>query len=124
MRKDGTRFWANVVDHRAARRRRGTLRGFAKVTRDLTERRRADEALRKKNVDLEAQVRKAATTKELEAFSYSVSHDPGRAAARPGRVQQAAVEAGDKLDARGARTTCARIRDAAQQMSRLIDAIC
>lgn len=45
LRKDGSRFWANVVitalhdDH-------GELRGFAKVTRDMTDRRRSEEALR------------------------------------------------------------------------------
>jgi PAS domain S-box-containing protein len=44
LRKDGSRFWAVVVitalyDHER------TLRGFAKVTRDITERRNATEAL-------------------------------------------------------------------------------
>src|SRR6266540_1544086 len=38
IRKDGTRFWANVVIT-ALRDEHGTLVGFAKVTRDLTERR-------------------------------------------------------------------------------------
>ncbi len=38
VRKDGTRFWANVVIT-ALRDDTGTLRGFAKVTRDVTERR-------------------------------------------------------------------------------------
>ena len=45
IRKDGSRFWANVVItalHDPSRR----LVGYAKVTRDLTERRRAEEALR------------------------------------------------------------------------------
>jgi PAS domain S-box-containing protein len=45
VRKDGTRFWANVVIT-SLRDASGRLVGFAKVTRDLTERRRADEALR------------------------------------------------------------------------------
>ena len=44
VRKDGTRFWANVVIT-AVHDEHGELRGFAKVTRDLTERRRAEEAL-------------------------------------------------------------------------------
>ncbi len=38
LRKDGSRFWSNVVIT-ALRDRTGTLIGFAKVTRDLTERR-------------------------------------------------------------------------------------
>ena len=41
LRKDGTRFWANVVIT-ALRDEKGELVGFAKVTRDLTERRRAE----------------------------------------------------------------------------------
>src|SRR5256714_934271 len=45
IRKDGSRFWADVVIT-AVRDDRGTLLGFAKVTRDLTERQRAEEALR------------------------------------------------------------------------------
>ena len=45
MRKDGTRFWANVVIT-ALHDKAGTLVGYAKVTRDLTERRMAEEALR------------------------------------------------------------------------------
>jgi PAS domain S-box-containing protein len=42
LRKDGTRFWANVLIT-ALRDRDGSLVGFAKVTRDLTERRAAEE---------------------------------------------------------------------------------
>ena len=42
VRKDGTRFWASVVIT-PLRDRSGTFFGYAKVTRDLTERRRAEE---------------------------------------------------------------------------------
>jgi PAS domain S-box-containing protein len=45
VRKDGTTFWANVVIT-ALRNPEGRLVGFAKVTRDLTERRRAEDSLR------------------------------------------------------------------------------
>jgi PAS domain S-box-containing protein len=45
VRKDGSLFWANVIIT-ALRDEQGTLVGFAKVTRDLTERRRAEETLR------------------------------------------------------------------------------
>ena len=44
VRKDGSRFWANVIII-ALRDEAGGLRGFAKVTRDLTEHRRAEESL-------------------------------------------------------------------------------
>jgi rsbT co-antagonist protein RsbR len=46
VRKDGTRFWANVVIT-ALRDKDGTLRGFGKVTRDLTERRLSEERIKK-----------------------------------------------------------------------------
>ncbi|AXB78419.1 PAS domain-containing sensor histidine kinase [Novosphingobium sp. P6W] len=46
LRKDGSRFWANVVID-PVRDSGGQLIGFAKVTRDLTERRKADEELRR-----------------------------------------------------------------------------
>src|SRR6185503_13799491 len=45
VRKDGTQFWANVVIT-AVRDSSGQLVGFAKVTRDLTERRLAEEQRR------------------------------------------------------------------------------
>jgi PAS domain S-box-containing protein len=45
VRKDGSRFWANVVIT-ALRDERGQLQGFAKVTRDLTQRRLHEESLR------------------------------------------------------------------------------
>src|SRR5262249_62175009 len=41
LRKDGTRFWAHVV-LTAIRDEAGQLLGFAKVTRDLTEQRKAE----------------------------------------------------------------------------------
>jgi PAS domain S-box-containing protein len=45
IRKDGTRFWANVVIT-ALYDTQGELTGFAKITRDLTDRRRHEEDLR------------------------------------------------------------------------------
>lgn len=44
VRKDGSRFWANVVID-AIRDEKGNPIGFAKITRDVTERRRNEEAL-------------------------------------------------------------------------------
>ncbi|HSI42178.1 MAG TPA: PAS domain S-box protein [Xanthobacteraceae bacterium] len=44
LRKDGSRFWAHVVID-AIRAEDGTLLGFAKVTRDITERRETQRAL-------------------------------------------------------------------------------
>src|SRR5207249_80220 len=42
VRKDGTRFWANVIVT-PLRDAAGNLRGFTKITRDLSERKRAEE---------------------------------------------------------------------------------
>ncbi|WP_342642162.1 hybrid sensor histidine kinase/response regulator [Rhodoligotrophos ferricapiens] len=46
VRKDGTRFWAHAVID-PIRHSDGTLLGFAKITRDLTERKLAQEALKR-----------------------------------------------------------------------------
>jgi PAS domain S-box-containing protein len=46
VRKDGSRLWANVV-LTAIRDDQGNLRGFSKVTRDITERKQAEEQMRR-----------------------------------------------------------------------------
>ena len=46
IRKDGSRFWANIIVT-ALRDDRGTLLGYSNITRDLTERRRQEETLRR-----------------------------------------------------------------------------
>src|SRR5579862_9278747 len=55
IRKDGSRFWANVIITAIFDENRKHL-GFAKVTRDLTERRMAEDALRAERADLEKRV--------------------------------------------------------------------
>jgi len=52
VRKDGSTFWAHVV-YTAIRDQNGKLRGYANLTRDLTERKRLDKALQDKNTELE-----------------------------------------------------------------------
>jgi len=75
LRKDGSRFWANVTIT-ALRDASGKLIGFSKVSRDLTERKRAEEKLGEYNEQLQRTNRELeVANKELEAFSYSVSHD-------------------------------------------------
>jgi PAS domain S-box-containing protein len=51
VRKDGSRFWAHVIID-AIRDDEGSLVGFAKITRDLTEKKKAAEALEAANVAL------------------------------------------------------------------------
>ena len=55
LRKDGTRFWANVTIT-ALRDEKGILRGFAKVTHDMTDRKMAEESIRRANANLEKRV--------------------------------------------------------------------
>ncbi len=55
VRKDGSEFWANVV-FTALWDEAGNLKGFSKVTRDLTERKRTEETLQKAHDDLERRV--------------------------------------------------------------------
>src|SRR5215471_13533060 len=51
VRRDGTKFWANVVVT-GLKNSKGELLGFAKVTRDLTERRQVEEALKRSEARL------------------------------------------------------------------------
>jgi len=64
VRKDGSRFWANVVIT-ALRDQEGNLLGFAKLTRDMTERREKEEALTKAKelLELRAEQRAAVLTR-------------------------------------------------------------
>lgn len=68
LRKDGTAFWASVLITRLLDDK-GKIIGFGKITRDLTERRRYSQELELRIAERER------TNAELEAFSYSVSHD-------------------------------------------------
>ena len=75
VRKDGTRFWASVVVT-PIRSDQGELIGFSKITRDVTDRRVLLEQIRQHAEELELRIaEREQTNAELEAFSYSVSHD-------------------------------------------------
>jgi PAS domain S-box-containing protein len=90
--------------------------------RDITDRKQAQEKIEQLNTDLQRHAgRLEETNKELEAFSYSVSHDL-RAPLRhiDGFVKMFTNSSGDKLDARGRRYLDI-IADSAQKMGVLID---
>ena len=79
VRKDGSRFWAHVAIT-ALRGEKGVLRGFAKVTRDITERKQAEENLKTAYSQMEAHVKErtlelSRSNAELEQFAYVASHN-------------------------------------------------
>jgi PAS domain S-box-containing protein len=127
VRKDGTRFWSQGVIT-ALRDETGHLRGFSKIAHDITQQKEAEEKIRQLNEELEQRVNSRtaqleAANKELEAFSYSVSHDlrsPLRHIA--GYVEILQHEAAAKLD-ENSRQYLQTIADSAKNLGNLIDAL-
>jgi len=75
VKKNGERFWSSVLVT-AIRNEEGGLVGFSKITRDVTDRKILLDQLQQHSKELELRVReREQTNAELEAFSYSVSHD-------------------------------------------------
>jgi PAS domain S-box-containing protein len=115
VRRDGETFWANVVI--TALRDEGELVGFAKVTRDLTERRAAQEALRATAEEL------ARSNAELERFALAAAHDlvePLQTMA--GFADLIERRYGERLDDDG-RAFLGQITDGARRMRNLIDGL-
>jgi PAS domain S-box-containing protein len=121
VRTDGTRFWANVVItslHGAE----GQHRGFAKVTRDLTERKRNDDALRGV---LEREREAAARLRELDQMKTDlvaiVAHD----LREPVGVIQSLLalldDSWDTLSDQRRRDTLARVQRRTGSLSALVD---
>jgi PAS domain S-box-containing protein len=77
LRKDGSRFWAHVIID-AIHAPDGPLLGFAKITRDLTERKVAEEALRCSQEALDATRQALFQSQKLDAIGQltgGVAHD-------------------------------------------------
>jgi PAS domain S-box-containing protein len=104
----------------------GTLGGLVAAMVDITQRRRAEEEVRRLNAELEQRVfertaQLEATVKELEAFSYSVSHDlRGPLRGINGWSSALLEDCGDQLDERGRRHLDV-IRSETLRMGKLID---
>jgi PAS domain S-box-containing protein len=119
VKKDGTEFPIEL-SLSSWKTDKGTY--FTAIMRDITQRRRDDEEIRRLNDDLQAQAAELAeTNKELESFSYSVSHDL-RAPLRSidGFSQAVLEDEKERLSPEG-RLSLARVRSATQRMGELID---
>ncbi|MBX3230403.1 MAG: PAS domain S-box protein [Labilithrix sp.] len=96
---------------------RGQVVGASKVARDISDRKRAEEAV------AHAKEATEAANRELEAFSYSVAHDL-RAPLRgiDGFSQALLEDYAEKLDEEGQRYL-RRVRESAQHMAQLIESL-
>jgi len=100
----------------------GNILGTVHVARDITERKQAEEEVKKLNKDLNNSViQLEAANRELEAFSSSVSHDLRAPLRTISGFSQALLEDyADKLDAEG-RDSLKRIVAGTHRMGQLID---
>jgi PAS domain S-box-containing protein len=85
VRKDGSRFWANVIIT-AVRDESGKLLGFGKVTRDFTERMKTEQALQKEVVERkEAELRLHDSERSLRDLSIHLLRSQDEERRRIGR---------------------------------------
>ncbi len=97
------------------RARDGSVRGYIGVAKDITERKRTEEAL------LAAKLAAEASSRELEAFSYSVAHDLRAPLRSVDGFSKILLDAyADKLDDT-AKDYLRRVRGGSKKMSELID---
>jgi PAS domain S-box-containing protein len=126
-RKDGSLLLA-LVSSASYLEENGEYNGALAMFADITERKQAEEEVRQLNAELEERVaartaQLSAVNRELEAFSYSVSHDlraPLRAL--DGFSQILTEDYADRLDNEGLKYL-QRIRAGSQRMGELIDAM-
>ncbi len=124
--EDGEKTWY-LGTKVALRDGEGKVIGIVGIGRDITELRRGAETIRRLNAELEQRVRERtaqleAANRELEAFSYSVSHDLKAPLRSIEGFGKALLEdyVGKKLDAQG-RDFLNRLHAASQRMGELID---
>jgi PAS domain S-box-containing protein len=123
--KDGTLFEEEATIS-PVRDSAGNVFSYVAVKRDVTERMRAEQQIRQLNEELEQRVadrtaQLQAANNELEAFSYSVSHDLRAPLRHINGFSQALLEDyDDALDETG-KSYLQEVRGASQEMAQLID---
>ena len=128
VRKDGSRFWANVIIT-AVRDESGKLLGFGKVTRDFTERMKTEQALQKEVVERkEAQLRLHDSERSLRDLSIHLLRSQDEERRRIGRdlhdsLGQYLAVLKMKLDLLAARTSDETARELQQCVGLTEDSI-
>ncbi|HEY8994825.1 MAG TPA: GAF domain-containing protein, partial [Lacunisphaera sp.] len=108
------------------RNEQGDITGVFAAARDVTERLRAEQEILHLNTDLEQRVRARTAeletaNRELEAFSYSVSHDLRAPLRSIDGFSRIALNQPDDLLSAKTREALGYVREGAQQMGQLID---
>jgi len=114
VRKNGTTFWGSIVIT-AIHDEENNVIGFTKVTRDLTERRAAENRIFQYSRQLEAQ------NKELQQFAYAAAHDMKEPLRKILYYLSAVVENDPVIDLEKKQAYLQRSEEAARRMQILID---
>lgn len=121
VRKDNTQFWGSITItalHNAA----DEIIGFSKVTRDLTEKKIAEDNLKRKNFELEeANKELNIMNKELSSFAYISSHDLQEPLRKIQTFTTRILEIDEKSLSEKSLDYFHRIENAAHRMRLLID---
>jgi len=114
VRKNGTTFWGSIVIT-AIHDEEDNVIGFTKVTRDLTERKAAEDRILQYSRQLETQ------NKELQQFAFAAAHDMKEPLRKIQFYLTAVMEKDPTIDLEKRRSYLMRSAEAAKRMQSLID---
>jgi PAS domain S-box-containing protein len=121
VRKDQSRFWGSIVIT-ALHNKQGEVIGFSKVTRDLTQRKQAEDNLKMYAASLEQKNQELKLkNQDLESFGYIASHDLQEPVRKIQIWANRLEETEDNSDI--LKDTLSRIQKACVQMQNLIKGI-